>query len=189
MDYDFPMPKNSPLKMYRMGASRRDIYTKLFISLSKAGKFPIVCDESCISSHGTRNNFTKTGFEIKPEYVLIMPDDHVDSPFETGRKLVPQVIAMINSDQIKTVVLHDDKVAAGLIDGLLENGYSVPGDVAVIGFDNIDASPYFKVPLTTIKLPVMENTLAAVESILSGKDIPEVIESEAEIIWRESAKI
>jgi LacI family transcriptional regulator len=189
VDYGFPMPKSRPLKMYRMGASRRDIYTKLFISLFKAGKFPLVCDENCISSYGNRNNFAKTGFDIKPKHILIMPDDHVDSPFETGRRLVPQVIAMIKSDQIKTVVLHDDKVAAGLIDGLLKNGYSVPGDVSVIGFDNIDASPFFKVPLTTIRVPVMENTLTAVKSILSGKDIPEVIESEAEIIWRESARI
>jgi DNA-binding LacI/PurR family transcriptional regulator len=189
VDYDFPMPENSPLKICRMGVSRRDIYTKLFIALSKAGKFPLVCDESCVSSHGTRNNFTKTGFEIKPEHILIMPSGHVDSPFELGRKLVPQLVVMIKSDQIKTVVLHDDKVAAGLIDGLLENGYSIPGDVSVIGFDDIDASPYFKVPLTTIRLPVMENTIVAVESILSGKDIPEGIESEAEIIWRDSARI
>lgn len=189
VDYDFPVPENSKLSnIYRLGINRNAIYTSLFTSLFKTGKTPIVCDEDCISVE-IRQNLAYSGFEIIPEHIIVMADSHAKNLFKIGQCLVSKIVSLIKSDQIKTVVLHDDKVAAGLIDGLLENGYSVPGDVSVFGFDNIDASRYFKVPLTTIELPVMENTVMVVKSILSGKDIPRSIESEAKIIWRESAKI
>lgn len=188
VDYGFPSSGNNELpNVYRLGINRDDIYTKLFTTLFEAGKVPIACDENCIPA-GTKNKLANSGFEIPYSHILKMPDS-IDNLFKVGYEHVSKVIAMIKSDGIKTVVLHNDKVAAGLINGLLENGYAVPGDISVIGFDNIDASPYFKVPLTTIELPVMENTVMVVESILSGKDIPAVIESEAKIIWRDSAKL
>ncbi len=188
VDYNFPALENSPLKMYRLGTNRNDIYAKLFIALFKAVKVPIVCDENCIQLD-TINNLAGLGLEIKPANIIAMPENTSGNPFKIGCELVPQVIAMIKSDRIKAAVLHDDKVAAGLIDGLLANGYSVPDDISVIGFDNIEAAPYFKVSLTTIEVPVMKNTVMVVESILSGKDIPATIESEAKIIWRDSAKL
>lgn len=189
LDYNFPIPENSQLNIYRLGIKRSDIYTRLFTELSVAGRIPLACDENCLSSPETIKNLAASRIEIKPEHIIVMPDSIPENHFDVGHSLVAKVIAMIKDDRVKTVVLHDDKVAAGLIDGLMENGYSVPGDVSVVGFNNIDAAPYFKVPLTTISLPVMENTIRVVESILSGKDIPPVIESEAKIIWRESAKI
>lgn len=189
VDYSFPLLINSKLpNIYRSGINRDDIYIRLFTTIFKTGKNPIACDENCISAE-TRNALAGSGIEIKPANIIVMPDNLVENLFKIGYELVPKVLAMVKTDRIKAVVLHDDKVAAGLIAGLLENGYSVPGDVSVVGFNNIDAAPYFKVPLTTISLPVMENTVRVVESILSGKDIPATIESEAKIIWRESAKI
>ncbi|MFA6103354.1 MAG: LacI family DNA-binding transcriptional regulator [Victivallaceae bacterium] len=188
VDYDFPVLENCSLKIYRLGINRDDIYAKLFTALFKAVNAPIACDENCISAE-TRNALAGLGFEIKPTHIIVMPDNPVENLFKIGHNLVQKVIAMIKADQIKTVVLHNDKIAAGLIDGLLANGYSVPGDISVIGFDNIDASPYFKVPLTTIELPVMENTVTVVDAILKGMEIPRVIESDAQILWRDSAKL
>lgn len=189
VDYRFPLSENSKLpKIYRFGINRNDIYARLFTTIFKTGKTPIACDENCISEE-IRHNLACSDFEFQPEHIIVMPDGQIDNLFKLGHELVAKVIAMIKDDRIKTVVLHDDKVAAGLIAGLLENSYSVPGDVSVVGFNNIDASPYFKVPLTTIELPVMENTIMVVESILNGKNIPATIESEAKIIWRDSAKL
>jgi DNA-binding LacI/PurR family transcriptional regulator len=189
VDYNFPVPEDSQLKIWRLGIRRSDIYTSLFTELFKAGKVPVVCDENCVSSPSTMRNLADSGFEIKPEHIIIMTDFPSEDLFAVGASIVPQVIAMIKADRIKTVVLHDDSVAAGLIDGLLKNGYAVPGDVSVVGFNNIAAAQYFRVPLTTIGLPVMENTVMVIESILSGKAIPRTIESDAKIFWRESAKI
>ena len=188
VDYNFPMPENSLLDIYRLGINRDSIYIKLLTALFKAGKTPIACDENCISTEA-RRNLAGSGIEILPKYILKMSDTPNDNRLEVGIELAGEVIGLIRAEKIRTVVLHDDKVAAGLIYGLLENGYSVPDDIAVVGFDNIDTANFFKVPLTTIELPVMENTVMVVESILSGKELPKVIESEAKIVWRDSAKL
>lgn len=189
VDYDFPLPGNSELpNIYRLGINRRNIYIRLFTSLFESGKTPIACDENSFSAIA-KQHLAEPGFEIKPEHIMPIPDNRPENLFNAGCELVPQVISMIKADRIKAVVLHNDKVAAGVVNGLLANGYSVPGDISVIGFDNIDASPYFKVPLSTIELPVMENTIMVVESILNNKNIPAVIESEAKIVWRDSAKL
>jgi hypothetical protein len=184
---DLPSSR-SPLKIYRMGVRRGDIYARMFELLQKAGKIPIACNENCLASPEFRMNLEHLELKIIPEHIITMPD-RAKNLFTIGNSLTPQVIDMIKNGRIKTVALHDDKVAAGLINGLLEKGYSVPDDISVIGFDNIDASAYFKIPLTTIELPILNNTVMAVESILSGKDIPMHIESAGKIIWRESAKI
>jgi hypothetical protein len=44
-----------------------------------------------------------------------------------------------------------DMVAFGLIAGLQAGGLSVPGDISVVGFDDIDMSEYYVPSLTTIR--------------------------------------
>lgn len=44
-----------------------------------------------------------------------------------------------------------DLIAMGAISALREHGRSVPGDVAVVGFDDIPASAHFIPPLTTVQ--------------------------------------
>jgi len=188
IDYEFPLPENSDLpNFYRFGINRGDIYVKLFTALFKAGKTPVVCDENCILPEIIRK-LADSGFEIKPSHIISLPDN-IFNPFKIGHELAQKVIAMIKSDRIRTVVLHDDKVAIGLIDGLLTHGYSVPDDIAVIGFDNIDVAQYLKIPLTTIELPVMKSTEMVVDAILKGKEIPKIMESEGRVVWRDSAKL
>ena len=49
------------------------------------------------------------------------------------------------------VFCDNDEMAIGLITGLLRAGVSVPGDVSVMGFDNIEMSAYCLPALTTIR--------------------------------------
>ena len=50
----------------------------------------------------------------------------------------------------------DDYMALGVIEKLQEKGYQVPGDFAVIGFDDIDIASILKPALTTIRQPMHE---------------------------------
>ncbi len=50
----------------------------------------------------------------------------------------------------------DDYMALGVIEKLKENGYRVPGDFAVVGFDDIDIASILKPELTTIRQPMHE---------------------------------
>lgn len=49
-----------------------------------------------------------------------------------------------------------DSLAVGALDALHELGLHVPGDVALVGFDNRHFSQYQRVPLTTVALPLVE---------------------------------
>ena len=48
------------------------------------------------------------------------------------------------------VVAFNDRVASGLMQGLLTAGVDIPGEVSVVGFDNARRSSSGQVPLTTI---------------------------------------
>lgn len=52
----------------------------------------------------------------------------------------------------RLVCCMNDEMAFGVMDALLEEGYSVPDDVSVTGHDDILKSKYSKVPLTTVRI-------------------------------------
>lgn len=64
------------------------------------------------------------------------------------------------------VVAHNDLIAIGAMKAFIESGLNVPGDVSVIGFDDIAAASYVQPPLTTIASPKREMGRAAIEMLL-----------------------
>ncbi|MET4061899.1 LacI family transcriptional regulator [Arthrobacter sp. UYP6] len=52
------------------------------------------------------------------------------------------------------VLAFNDLVAMGLLSGLHEQGVTVPGDLSVTGFDDIEFSGYTSPPLTTATVPL-----------------------------------
>lgn len=70
------------------------------------------------------------------------------------------------------VFCHNDRVAMGLYDGLRERGLHIPGDIAVIGFDNQEViAAHLRPPLTTVALPHYELGAAGVR-VLLGLETP-----------------
>jgi LacI family transcriptional regulator len=59
-----------------------------------------------------------------------------------------------------------DTMAHGALKAIAEHGLKVPGDISVVGFDNIRESAFFNVPLTTVAPPVMEMGENAVSLLL-----------------------
>ena len=54
------------------------------------------------------------------------------------------------------VLAFNDLVAVGLLSALVERGIKVPGDMSVVGFDDIPFARYIQPPLTTASVPVTE---------------------------------
>jgi LacI family transcriptional regulator len=83
-----------------------------------------------------------------------------------------------------------DILAAGLMEGLRLAGRTVPADVSVIGFDNIDIGRYVTPKLTTIAQDVAAKASAAVHMLIdeiSGNGSPgEPVVVGVELIERES---
>lgn len=59
-------------------------------------------------------------------------------------------------EEITAVFASNDQMALGLLGALHDAGLSVPGDVSVVGFDDIPESAFFAPPLTTVRQDFVE---------------------------------
>jgi len=88
------------------------------------------------------------------------------------------------------VFAASDLMAAGAIRAVQEADLRVPQDVAVVGFDDVPLDSILKIPLTTIRQPILKFGMTAVELLIdltfNGKSPPKNIILETELIVRES---
>ena len=54
------------------------------------------------------------------------------------------------------VVTVNDMMAIGLMAGIRHHGLSVPGDISIVGMDNLDMSAYAWPPLTSVSMPITQ---------------------------------
>lgn len=71
---------------------------------------------------------------------------------------------------VTAVFAANDQMALGLLGGLHEAGLAVPGDISVVGFDDIPDSAYYWPRLTTIRQDFDELARRAVETLVGGAD-------------------
>lgn len=90
------------------------------------------------------------------------------------------------------LVCANDSVALTVSEILLEEGYVIPGDISVTGFDNIEDACRNQPPLTTVHVPKEAMGRAAVEKLLSRIHNPaaplEKILISADIVHRDSVE-
>ena len=108
--------------------------------------------------------------------------------YEAGERLGAQVLSLHKRAGLTAVSLHDDCVAMGLIKDLLRRGVQVPDDISVIGYDNIEASAFALVPLTTYAPPTREMVDAALDAILEGRKIPNNLMLNGRLVVRDSVR-
>lgn len=66
------------------------------------------------------------------------------------------------------IVCGSDVMAAGALEGVRSLGLSVPGDVSVVGYDDVFWASLTSPPLTTVRQAVPQMARAAVRAALSG---------------------
>lgn len=83
----------------------------------------------------------------------------------------------------------NDLVTIGAANVLLDQGLRIPQDISVVGFGNILAAEFFRVPLTTIRQPKARLGSAAMEAMLKviKSERPEPKRLPAEIVIRKSS--
>lgn len=80
------------------------------------------------------------------------------------------------------IFVASDHMALGLLRAFAENGIDVPGDVSVVGFDDIEGADYFYPPLTTVRqdfAALAQQTLAVLLRAVGGRatDVPPIAPS------------
>ncbi len=128
----------------------------------------------------------KLGLNIKPELVVSLDRD-MSSP-ELGYPVVQQLLAA--KQHFTALVAFNDISAMGAIRALQDFNLSIPGDVSVIGFDNIPAAAYTLPRLTTISQPLVEIGRIATQTLLNRihgtAHSREDVTVEPELVVRES---
>jgi len=86
------------------------------------------------------------------------------------------------------IVCVNDYMAIGAMRAVLSHGWSVPRDVSISGFDNIDFSAFTNPPLSTVNIPRQRIGEMVVEALLShaeGARGSEIV-IEPELVVRDS---
>lgn len=128
----------------------------------------------------------KLGVEMNPE-LIVQLDRDVSSP-ELGYPVIKQLLA--RDRKFTALVCFNDVAAIGAIRALKDRGLQVPGDVSVIGFDDIKAAAYVSPSLTTIRQPLAGMGRFAAQYIVNRlnhtEDFREQVAFEPELVVRES---
>lgn len=105
-----------------------------------------------------------------------------------GAEAIRRLLA--HGTEFDAVIAASDFIAAGACDALLEAGRAVPGDVAVVGFDDIAVAANHRPPLTSIRQDWSKAGRVLGEAILALIEQPASFEAPGmlpvELIVRES---
>lgn len=117
---------------------------------------------------GYQQALTASGLPATPSAIL-----RGDSTFESGYRAATAALAL---PQPPTAIFAgNDLMALGAIEAIVSHGLTVPGDLSVVGVDDITQAAYAHPPLTTISIPKREMARAATELLLrliESKDEP-----------------
>lgn len=113
-----------------------------------------------------------SGYRDALEKANIPPDDSliVYGRFcaESGYQAALELLA--KKADFSCVLAANDEMAMGAIKAFSEQGYAVPNDISVAGFDDADIGRYFTPSLTTVHIPMDQMIKDAVEILLSSTD-------------------
>lgn len=91
------------------------------------------------------------GYGVAFDPGLLRPGDYL---FASGFKALAELLALPAPPT--AVFAASDPMAVGALKCLEQQGLSVPGDVALVGFDDIEAARWTSPALTTIRQPLRE---------------------------------
>ncbi|MDA0684230.1 MAG: LacI family DNA-binding transcriptional regulator [Bacteroidetes bacterium] len=70
-------------------------------------------------------------------------------------------------DRPTAIMASNDDSAIGVLSALRQAGLSIPGDVAVTGFDDVPSAQYATPPLSSVHVPVRQLGMAAVDLLVA----------------------
>ncbi|GGC16038.1 EAL domain-containing protein [Cellulomonas carbonis] len=102
------------------------------------------------------------GLRADPAHLFVAPDNGTSGGRAAGHAFLAA------GERPTALVVATDRNALGLMSVVQAAGVDVPGDVAVVGFDDIEASDVSAPPLTTVSQPFDEVGALATRLVLEG---------------------
>jgi DNA-binding LacI/PurR family transcriptional regulator len=114
---------------------------------------------------GWRTTLDRAGADV-PE--VLVGDWSPGSGYRLGQQLA-------EDPDVTAIFAANDQMALGILRALHERGRRIPGDVSVVGFDDIPEAQYFTPPLTTVRQNFAEvgrSSLRLLLELMKGDDHP-----------------
>ncbi len=109
---------------------------------------------------------------------------------EGGYKAMQTLLANNRQELPQALFAFNDLIALGAIRACNENGISVPDDLSLIGYDDIDLAAYFSPPLSTIYQPGYDLGKQAatmlIDNLENDKKLPSTLVLNPKLVVRES---
>ena len=141
---------------------------------------------SIIRKKGYIKAMNKLNIEVKDEYIV----DGMNFDVTGGYKAMKKLLKL--KERPTAVLAAGDKVAIGAINAVKDAGLSVPDDISIIGFDDIDMVQYITPKLTTIRQNCDEIGKASVDLLVEQINKKEKLKINklipVELIERDSCK-
>ncbi len=167
--------------------SSRDVVNYLFKKGYKKIAYingPSENSDAILRHKGFCDECKKLKLTINPAWIL-----NGDFTLLGGEEATNQLLQ--NKERPEVIFAANDMMAVGCYNSLAKNGYKIPDDIGVIGFDDILISEYLTPPLTTIKVDTETLGKFATEKLIdriNGNDTSkhQVITANTELVIRKS---
>jgi DNA-binding LacI/PurR family transcriptional regulator len=103
-----------------------------------------------------RQTLIDRGHEVPP---VLVGDWSPGSGYDAGLRLA-------DDPEVTAVFAANDQMALGLLRALHERGRAVPGDISVVGFDDMEEAAHFWPPLTTVRQSFAEVGRRSVDALI-----------------------
>lgn len=149
----------------------------------KADREPLIATQSRDRLRGYRIGLSAAGLELPERYAV-----EVHHGADEARRATHDLLGL---DAPPTAVFaHDDVLAAGVLEAARDRGLAVPGDLAVVGFDDLEFARYLG--LTTVRQPLFESGRLAMRLLHQGiSDGPgamtQAVQLPLEVVARQTA--
>ncbi len=187
VDYNFGMPEERfELDIFRFGINRTRFLEALLTAYRQAG----IDGFMSVEWHPTDLLLQKGYFTAAEQIFRYIGRLHggAASAIQLGKNMAEEFIRIRDRYHIKLIFAGDD-FAGGLMRKLLPLGWKVPEDVNIIGFDNLEISECYPVPLTSFGIPLKHHMDLAINHILGKNEAPRFLISPPTVSWRESTDL
>ncbi len=153
-------------------------------------KIGIISSENRYSSTAQRmegycDALKREGLPVSEDYIRCADAGY---SFKSG---FDAAVSLLSQEERPTALFCiSDVLALGAIAGARELGLSVPGDVAVVGFDDVEHTTMFRPYLTTVGQPCYDIGYRAMEmliGLLGGEEVPRELKLAHRLTVRESS--
>lgn len=140
-------------------------------------------------AEGMRRAFSESHL-IFDHGMVVEAGDSLEDGYRAGITYFRQVAP---AERPTAVTCYNDLIALGLLRALRELGIDVPGDVSIVGFDDLAILAYFPLALTTVHVPRVEMGRRAAEMLIQqigsrSEPTIEKVRLDAPLVVRDSTR-